>query len=474
MAPGGVRVLACRAGGERLALPAAALDSIQPPAPLTRVPRAPDCLLGMASLRGAAVPVVSLARLLGREEAPAGRAARLLLLRGRAPMALAVEAVLGLADDAAPLALEALLARAFAAPAAPAAPLAPARPDPMPACGAVGGAVLSLLRCRVAGQDFALPLEAVETVLRLPPGFAPMPGLGHAALGVLPHRGRPLPLLSLAALLGRGAALPGHGARILVLCREGARAGLVVEAVRGTLAVPEAAVEPVPPILAHGLGEGRVAAIARLEEGRRLLPILAPAPLLEGAPPAPAAEAAEVAPLAAGEGERVLLLRLGERDFALPLAAVEEVRRATAALARLPQAPGETPEGLAGLMTLRGEPLPVMDLRRLLGLPPAAWGGRVVVARLDGLRVALAVDAVPGLRSLPRAALAASPRAAGGAAPLVEAGASLPDDAGVVLLLSPAVLLGEADSALCAALAGAEAARAARLATARAAAEGAA
>lgn len=464
MSAQGVRVLACRAGGGRLALPAAALEGIQPCVPLTRVPRAPEWLLGMASLRGAPVPVVSLARLLGREEAPPGPAARLVLLRGATPRALSVEAVLGLADGEAPLDLPALLAHAR---------MPPARQAPTPATLAAPApavaedATLALLGCRAGGQDFALPLEAVETVLRLPPGFAPLPGLGAAALGVMPHRGQVLPLLALAALLGHGAAVPARGARVLVLRQGQARAGLLVEAVRGILAVPEAAVEPLPPLLLRGMGgegEGRVAAIARLEEGRRLLPILAPASLLEGAAPAPAPAAGQetAATAVAEEGERALLLRLEEQDYALPLAAVAELARAPAALPRLPQAP----EGLAGVMTLRGEPLPVLDLRRLLGLPAAAREGRVVVvAWLEGLRVALMADAVTGLRRLPGAARTPVP------APLVEGAAGLPGGAGLALLLSPAALLGEAGSALRAALAAAGAARAARLAAARAAAE---
>ncbi|MFC4167912.1 chemotaxis protein CheW [Teichococcus aestuarii] len=479
------RVLACRAGGERLTLPAVALEGIQPCVPLTRVPRAPEWLLGMASLRGAPVPVVSLARLLGREEAPPGRAARLVLLRGGTPLALSVEAVLGLADGEAPLDLAALLARAVM----PRAQQEPVLATPaMPVRAVAEDATLALLGCRAGGQDFAVPLEAVETVLRLPPGFAPLLGLGAAALGVVPYRGQALPLLALDALLGRGVAAPGPGARILVLRQGMARAGLVVEAVRGILAVPEPAVEPVPPLLLRGLrrngegqggegeqgeGRGRIAAIARLEEGRRLLPILAPASLLEGAAPAPAPETGqEAAPAALEEGGRVLLLRLEEQDYALPLAAVAELAPAPAALPRLPQAP----EGLAGVMTLRGEPLPVLDLRRLLGLPAAARVGRVVVvAWLEGLRVALMVDAVTGLRRLPGAARTPVPvpvpHAAAGAAPLVEGAAGLPGGAGMALLLSPVGLLGEAGSALRATLAAAGAARAAQLARARAAVE---
>lgn len=68
----------------------------------------------------------------------------------------------------------------------------------------------------------------------------------------------------------------------------------------------------------------------------------------------------------------------------------------------------EGPDYLLGLMNLRGEAVPVLDLARRLGLP-----GRerydldlpVVLASLGGLRAGLVVDEVLGVKAVPRAAL---------------------------------------------------------------------
>lgn len=97
-----------------------------------------------------------------------------------------------------------------------------------------------------------------------------------------------------------------------------------------------------------------------------------------------------------------LLVRTGELVCALPLAAVRRVMRA------LPvhPLPASAPE-LAGLAEFAGEPLPVLDLARLVDAPPSGtpafpvtvvvWSGPAGRRELVGLAAdaALEVAAVP-------------------------------------------------------------------------------
>ncbi len=95
-----------------------------------------------------------------------------------------------------------------------------------------------------------------------------------------------------------------------------------------------------------------------------------------------------------------LLVRAGELVCALPLAAVRRVVRA------LPvhPLPGAAPE-LAGLAEFGGEPLPVLDLARLAGAPPAAtpafpvtivvWAGTASHRELVGLAADAALEVAP-------------------------------------------------------------------------------
>lgn len=80
-----------------------------------------------------------------------------------------------------------------------------------------------------------------------------------------------------------------------------------------------------------------------------------------------------------------VVFRLGERTFAAELDDVREIVR----LDGLQSLPGAQPP-LAGLLVVRGAPLPVFDVRSA----SAARGDVLVVAGSDGEEVGIAVDAV--------------------------------------------------------------------------------
>lgn len=104
---------------------------------------------------------------------------------------------------------------------------------------------------------------------------------------------------------------------------------------------------------------------------------------------------------------------------ALPLAYVRETMRA------LPRRPvPDMPPFILGISIIRGQVVPVLDLAWLLGCAGADPGARYVTLDLGERQVALAVDAVVGVRALAAANLAEVP-------PLLQA-----SDAGTVAALS--------------------------------------
>ena len=108
----------------------------------------------------------------------------------------------------------------------------------------------------------------------------------------------------------------------------------------------------------------------------------------------------------------LVTFRLGQREYATPLADVREVVR----LEGLADLPGMEPP-LAGVLDLRGTALPVLDLR--IGAAPGARGDVLVLERdradgseglVDGSTVGVAVDQV-------RAVVAAGDLQPAGASP---------------------------------------------------------
>ena len=93
-----------------------------------------------------------------------------------------------------------------------------------------------------------------------------------------------------------------------------------------------------------------------------------------------------------------LVFRLQAHDYALPIGDVAEVLRMVA-LIPVPEAPA----WLAGIINLRGQVLPVVDLRLRLGLPPEAPGlsTPIIVTHAAGRPVGLIADSVSEVVTLP-------------------------------------------------------------------------
>lgn len=131
----------------------------------------------------------------------------------------------------------------------------------------------------------------------------------------------------------------------------------------------------------------------------------------------------------------VLLCRSNTRLCALPLAHVLETMRA------LPADPlPDLPPFLLGVSMIRGAAVPVVALARLLGAAGPGAPGRYVTLRLGQRQVALAVDAVLGVRSMAGAELAAiAPLLHDADAGMVEAIATV--DSELMLVLAAARLV---------------------------------
>ncbi|MDZ5648412.1 chemotaxis protein CheW [Nitrospirillum sp. BR 11828] len=278
-AGGLARVLTFRVGAARLAAPAGAVTEVLRPPPITRVPHAPASLLGIATVRGAVVPVVSLARLLEGDGATPPEVGRVLLFDAGEPVALAVDEVGALAEldigDTGPdgalytdgdgatrlIDLKDLLRRAFAGLAA----RTRAGDGRVRAIGHQPRAAAderAFLAFTLAGQSYALPLAEVAEAIAVPNHLVNLPGNDAAMVGAVSHRGRLLPIVSARVLLGlEGDAAPradeGRAARVVVAYGPGSPLGLLVDRLTTILRVPADSVAAVPALLNRGRGRRR-------------------------------------------------------------------------------------------------------------------------------------------------------------------------------------------------------------------------
>lgn len=445
----GQQMLTFRVGGERFGVPAGMVREVARLPRVTRVPHAPASLIGLGNFRGSVLPIVSFAKLADRV---ADHERRVILLDTTNPIALAVDEVNALGQDAQAqrVDIEALTARDFAGTGRKvwvAAKVAEAQ-------AVEAESVVTLVAFSVAGQDYALPIAAVQEVLQLPPDIALLPHADAVVIGSIAVRDAVLPLLSLQALL----ALPGdrhlYRARVVVVKIGAHRVGLVVDAMRAILRVPERDVDAVPSVLSRGAAETRIQAICRIDEGRRLVSVLAPehlvredltARLLQGNEETMAEQDT------AEEAEQFLLFRIGEEEFGLPVAAVVEVARPPAKLTRLPKAPAF----VKGVMNLRGQVVPVIDQAERFGSTAAAGTRRrVIVVRLGALQAGFVVDSVSAVTRIAASAVSSTPNLGGEETRIFDRVANLEEVGRMVLIVSPQELLGRAEHAMLAKLSG--------------------
>ncbi|MDO3378339.1 chemotaxis protein CheW [Geoalkalibacter halelectricus] len=136
----------------------------------------------------------------------------------------------------------------------------------------------------------------------------------------------------------------------------------------------------------------------------------------------------------------VLVVRLGPDWFGLPCGGVREVLRVPP-LVRVPGAAAH----IAGIISVRGEILPVTDLRPVFKLAAAApaRSARLVVMAAGDLKSALLVDEVRELRAVEEAAIEAPGEAEGLRSPLVSGRVACAE--GLLTLLDTAQVLALAE-----------------------------
>jgi purine-binding chemotaxis protein CheW len=481
------RFLTFRLAEQLYALPAESVAEVIRVPSVARVPHSPAALLGLANLRGAVLPLVSVRQLIGvAENAARLDTAKAIVLDTGAPLALSVDAV----DALVAVAAENIEVREAELSAEPGERLTGAfhtseraqaakildidrllngafahrqlierksrlrtadRHQPTPQAGANAAAGTMLVTFEVAGQEFALELEAVQEILPAPAVVTSVPRAEALVLGVTSLRDRLLPLLSLRGLLGFPPAAGSDGREKVVVAKiRGAYVGLVADRAKAIVAAAETAIDAIPPVLAaRTAGESRLKAIYRGDDGRRLISILMPEQLFredvmrrlgqrnesEDAR-APAHDSAQ-------REWQFLVFRLGADEFGLPIDAVDEVGDVPATIARVPK----TPKFLEGVVNLRGDVLPVVDQRRRFEMPAldAASRRRLVVVRSERPRAGLIVDDVSDVLRVSAGAVEPPPELTDQIGRLVRGVINLERSQRIVLVLDPSELLTPAE-----------------------------
>ncbi len=300
----------------------------------------------------------------------------------------------------------------------------------------------------VGGQSYALPVHRVQEVVAWPEHITPVPRAPSWLAGLMTLRREPVPVVWLARLFALESLQ--QPACVLVLQAGGRRFGLGVDQVHDVHTLPTDTLEPPPASLQQASDTREIVAVCRME-GERLVSLLDLRRLLQrialdettawAEPTASNPDNASEPTASEEEGRSFLFFRLDTELFGVAIDYVQEIVEPPEVYTTVPQAP----PAVVGVVNLRGGVLPVVDLRRQLGLPEAERTPqqRIVVLTAAEQPTGFIVDAVTEVCEVPADALQPAAHPTQQDNPLMDQVIHLADQGQIVQLLDPERLLAQ-------------------------------
>ncbi len=245
-----------------------------------------------------------------------------------------------------------------------------------------------LVTFHLGQEEFGFDIMSVQEIIRQPQ-LSRVPMAPTYVEGIANLRGTVLPIIDTRTRFGMDRADDSDSTRILVVDVDGVKTGLRVDQVRQVTRIDRTDASEPPAVVRQGLSAAFLRSVVKLEGGKRIIMSLNPAAIcrVEGdetsAKPVDGAAAASLSP---HDGDRtdddhaliqVVSFKLGREEFAFPMEWVREILRVTR-----PNEVPDTPKYVLGILTVRGNILPVIDLRVLLGMRTLAVDVVAVAVRL--------------------------------------------------------------------------------------------
>jgi purine-binding chemotaxis protein CheW len=220
-------------------------------------------------------------------------------------------------------------------------------------------------------EEFGFDIMSVQEIIRLPK-LAKVPRTPAHVDGIANLRGVVLPVIDMRTRFGMERAPETDRTRVLVVDIDGIKTGLRVDRVKQVTRVLRSEIEP-PPAAIRGTSADYLEGVVKLDKGQRIVMALNAARLCEiGAAQTAAASAAAGASTGSGAAgdaartadtavQKMVTFRIAKEEFAFHMEHVREILRV--------QTPNQVPDVsdyVLGVLTVRGQILPILDLRRLL------------------------------------------------------------------------------------------------------------
>jgi len=239
---------------------------------------------------------------------------------------------------------------------------------------------------KVKGHPYAFLTEQVREITKYIMPFH-VPDTPDYVVGLIRIREDLMPLIDLADILGLGRTESPETRTLLVTAIKEGLVAFLVDEVDGMFAISEELLK-----VRSDFGE-KTLAVADLEG--KLVTVLSVDKLVDEKVLGFSKKVESKEEEKASDEVQILLFKLSGQNFGLPIDHVEEVAKALKAK-RLPNAP----QYVEGVVRLRNDVIPLIDLRKRFDLRIETESANMVVVEFEGIRFALGVDRVEGIASV--------------------------------------------------------------------------
>lgn len=265
----------------------------------------------------------------------------------------------------------------------------------------------------VGEEEYGLDLGAVREIIRFPP-IVKMPNAPPYIKGIISLRNSLMPIIDLRTKLGAGSDRVDTGTRVIIVDLNGIDIGVTVDQVFEVIRLGCETVFPPPQVFDKQIGE-KITGIARLDNGKRIIMLLDLQDIIN---PSLVENLKNEAAQLIGEDEdielhqklesdeQMVVFRLAGEQFGVRISQIQEITK----LAKITRVP-RSPEFVEGVFNLRGDLIPVVNLRRRFAIPAGKHTDRtrIMVAELNQNKAGIIVDEVLEVLQAPPGCLEAMP-----------------------------------------------------------------
>ncbi|HCF48640.1 MAG TPA: chemotaxis protein [Syntrophomonas sp.] len=257
---------------------------------------------------------------------------------------------------------------------------------------------VQLVSFLLGSEEFALEIESVREIIRYP-NIVKVPNMPVYVKGVISLRDNLMPIIDMRVKLNTGHDDITDSTRVIVVDVDNASIGLVVDRVYEVTRIPKDTIFAPPQALSNENGD-RLQGIARVEGGKRIIMLLEPRDIIirEELKDIGALENTEVTMVEEEEGlvngleeEQMVVFKLADEQYGVRITQVQEINR----LSKITKVP-RAPRFVEGIINLRGDVIPVIDLRKRFEIEYKNYTEftRVIVSDINNKKVGIIVDEV--------------------------------------------------------------------------------